>query len=52
MTGLAQVGGRKELSLDERARLSIYDMDNWSLLLDVWILLKTVPAVLSGKGAY
>ena len=52
MTGSGQVGGRKDRSLEERARLSIYDMDNWSPLSDVWILLKTVPAVLSGKGAY
>jgi exopolysaccharide biosynthesis polyprenyl glycosylphosphotransferase len=52
MTGLTQVRGRKDLSLDEMVRLDIYYIENWSPFLDLQILLKTVPAVLGGKGAY
>lgn len=52
MTGLAQVSGRSDLTMDETIRLDIYYIENWSPLLDLKILLKTIPAVLSGKGAY
>ena len=52
MTGLTQIRGRKDLTLDEMVRLDIYYIENWTPLLDLQILLKTVPAVLSGKGAY
>ena len=52
MTGLTQVRGRKDLSLDEMVRLDIYYIENWSPLLDLQILLKTIPAVWTGKGAY
>ena len=52
MTGLTQVRGRKDLSLDEMVRLDIYYIENWSPILDLQILLKTIPAVLGGKGAY
>jgi exopolysaccharide biosynthesis polyprenyl glycosylphosphotransferase len=52
MTGLTQIRGRKDLSLDEMVRLDIYYIENWSPLLDVQILLKTAPAVFWGKGAY
>jgi exopolysaccharide biosynthesis polyprenyl glycosylphosphotransferase len=52
VTGLTQVSGRKDLSLDDMVRLDIYYIENWSPWLDLQILLKTVPAVLLGKGAY
>ncbi len=52
MTGLTQVRGRKDLSLDEMVKLDIYYIENWSSLLDLQILLKTIPAVWTGKGAY
>ena len=49
---LTLVRGRKELSLEEMVRLDIYYIENWSSLLELQILLKTIPAVLAGKGAY
>lgn len=52
LTGLWQVAGRSETSFDEMVRLDIYYAENWSLGLDVRILLQTVPVVLSGRGAY
>jgi exopolysaccharide biosynthesis polyprenyl glycosylphosphotransferase len=52
ITGLTQVSGRKDLSLDEMVRLDIYYIENWSPVLDFKILLQTIPAVLFGKGAY
>jgi exopolysaccharide biosynthesis polyprenyl glycosylphosphotransferase len=52
ITGLTQVSGRKNLSLDEMVRLDIYYIENWSSIIDIKILLKTVPAVLWGRGAF
>jgi exopolysaccharide biosynthesis polyprenyl glycosylphosphotransferase len=52
ITGLPQVSGRSDLTFDEVIRLDIYYIENWSLALDLQILLKTIPAVLSGRGAY
>jgi len=52
ITGLWQVSGRSELSFDEMALLDIYYVENWSLLLDLQIALKTIPALLLGTGAY
>ncbi len=52
VTGLTQISGRKDLSLDEMVRLDIYYIENWSPWQDLQILLKTVPAILWGKGAY
>ena len=52
ITGLTQISGRKNLSLDEMARLDIYYVENWSPILDLQILLRTIPAVLKGQGAY
>jgi exopolysaccharide biosynthesis polyprenyl glycosylphosphotransferase len=52
MTGLWQISGRSELSFDDLVRLDFYYLENWSIWLDVTILLKTVPAVLAHKGAY
>ncbi len=52
MTGLWQVSGRSELSLDESIRLDLYYVDNWSMTGDVMIMAKTVRAVLASSGAY
>jgi exopolysaccharide biosynthesis polyprenyl glycosylphosphotransferase len=51
MTGLWQVSGRSNLSYDERAKLDIYYIRNHSIWLDLRILVMTIPAVLSGRGA-
>ena len=51
LTCLWQVNGRSHTSFDEWVRLDLDYIDNWSLALDMRILLKTVPAVLSGYGA-
>lgn len=52
ITGLTQISGRKDLSLDDMVRLDIYYIENWTPWLDLQILLKTLPAVFSGRGAY
>jgi lipopolysaccharide/colanic/teichoic acid biosynthesis glycosyltransferase len=52
ITGLWQVSGRQERTYEERIALDLQYIDDWSLALDAWILLKTVPAVLSMQGAY
>ncbi len=52
LTGLWQVSGRSDLSFDEMVLLDIYYIENWSLLLDLQIALRTVPAILFGTGAY
>lgn len=52
ITGLWQVSGRSDLDYDDRVRLNVYYVDNRSILLDLKILAKTIPAVLSARGAY
>ena len=52
ITGLWQVSGRSELTFDEMVMLDIYYAENWSLGLDMRIMLRTVPQVLFGDGAY
>jgi exopolysaccharide biosynthesis polyprenyl glycosylphosphotransferase len=51
LTGLAQVSGRKDISFEERRKLDLYYVQNWSFWLDITILLKTIRAVISGRGA-
>jgi lipopolysaccharide/colanic/teichoic acid biosynthesis glycosyltransferase len=51
MTGLWQVSGRSDLSFDDWMRLDLQYVDNWSLLLDLSLLVRTVPAVFSARGA-
>ena len=51
MTGLWQVSGRSDLSFDDYVRLDLLYVQNWSVALDLYVLAKTVPAVLSGRGA-
>lgn len=52
MTGLWQVSGRSRLPFDEMVLLDIYYIENWSLWLDFKILMRTIPKVLLGEGAY
>jgi exopolysaccharide biosynthesis polyprenyl glycosylphosphotransferase len=52
VTGLWQVSGRSELTFDEMVLLDIYYVENWSLALDFGIMLRSIPAVLWGRGAY
>lgn len=52
LTGLWQVSGRSNLTFAEMVQLDIYYIWNWSLPNDLKILLRTLPVVISGKGAY
>jgi exopolysaccharide biosynthesis polyprenyl glycosylphosphotransferase len=52
ITGLWQVSGRAELDFDDLVRLDFLYLERWSILLDLSILLKTIPAVLTRRGAY
>ncbi|MBA2504673.1 MAG: sugar transferase [Thermoleophilaceae bacterium] len=52
MTGLWQVSGRSELDFDELVRLDFLYLERWSVFLDLSILMKTIPAVISSKGAW
>lgn len=51
ITGLWQVSGRNQIDFEDWIKLDLEYIDNWSLWLDLKIILKTIPAVLSGKGA-
>ncbi len=50
MTGLAQVSGRRDISFEERRKLDLYYVQNWSFWMDIVILIKTVRVILSGRG--
>jgi exopolysaccharide biosynthesis polyprenyl glycosylphosphotransferase len=52
ITGLWQVSGRSELDFDDLVRLDFLYLERWSVGLDLAILLKTVPAVLTRRGAF
>jgi Undecaprenyl-phosphate galactose phosphotransferase WbaP len=52
LTGLWQVSGRNQTTFNERARYDVYYVRNWSIWLDIYILLRTVWVVLSRDGAY
>lgn len=50
MTGLAQISGRSDLNFEEEVKLDAYYIENWSLKLDFWIILKTPFIVLTRKS--
>jgi exopolysaccharide biosynthesis polyprenyl glycosylphosphotransferase len=52
MTGLWQISGRSGLEFDDLVRLDFTYIENWSIWSDVSIIARTIPAVLSGRGAY
>jgi lipopolysaccharide/colanic/teichoic acid biosynthesis glycosyltransferase len=51
LTCLWQISGRSRVAFDRWMRLDLEYVDRWSLGLDLWILVRTIPAVLSGRGA-
>ena len=52
MTGLWQVSGRSDVPFHDMVRLDLHYIRNWSLWLDLEIILRTVPAVIGNRGAY
>lgn len=50
LTGLAQISGRNELPWDQRFELDVWYVDNWSMWLDLKILVATLGRVLTGRG--
>lgn len=52
LTGLWQVSGRSDVPFEEMVLLDLYYIENWSLMLDLQILLRTIPRVVLGSGAY
>jgi lipopolysaccharide/colanic/teichoic acid biosynthesis glycosyltransferase len=51
VTGLWQVSGRSEIDFKERVKMDAFYVKKRSILYDFWIILRTIPAVISGKGA-
>ncbi|GMO28451.1 MAG: sugar transferase [Termitinemataceae bacterium] len=52
LSGMWQISGRSDTGYEERIMLDSYYIQNWSIWLDIWIILKTVGVVLNAKGAY
>jgi len=52
ITGLWQVSGRSELSWEDAMRLDLFYVENWSMVADLIIVLKTVKEMVAGRGAY
>ncbi len=52
ITGLWQISGRNNTSYEERVSYDRYYVTNWSVWMDLWILMRTIPVVLRGEGAY
>jgi len=52
LTGVWQVSGRSDLTFEEMVTMDIYYIENWSLALDIKIILRTVAAMVTGRGAY
>jgi exopolysaccharide biosynthesis polyprenyl glycosylphosphotransferase len=52
ITGLWQVSGRSDISYDQRVRLDMHYIRNWSIWLDLQLLIQTIPAVIKSRGAY
>ena len=52
ITGLWQVSGRSELSFDDYVRLDLFYVENWSVAYDLYILSKTLPLLVTARGAW
>jgi len=52
ITGLWQVSGRSDVSYEDRVQMDMYYVRNWTIWLDIQILIQTIPAVIKSKGAY
>ena len=50
ITGLWQVNGKNKISFEEMVKLDIHYLENWSLWLDIKIILRTIPVMLKGEG--
>jgi lipopolysaccharide/colanic/teichoic acid biosynthesis glycosyltransferase len=51
LTGMWQVSGRNQIDFEEWMKMDLEYIDNWSLWLDIKIILKTIPAVVLRSGA-
>lgn len=51
LTGLAQISGRRDIDFEERRKIDMYYVQNWTFWMDVSILIRTLRVVLSGSGA-
>ena len=52
LSGMWQISGRSQTGYEERINLDTYYIQNWSIWLDIWIIIKTFGVVIIGKGAY
>ena len=52
LSGMWQISGRSDTGYEERITLDSYYIQNWSVWLDIWIIVKTIYIVIKGKGAY
>jgi lipopolysaccharide/colanic/teichoic acid biosynthesis glycosyltransferase len=52
ITGLWQISGRSDVSYEQRVQFDMHYIRNWTIWLDIQILIQTIPAVLKGRGAY
>ncbi len=52
ITGLWQISGRSDLGFEDMVKMDLFYIENWTLLLDLKILFKSIPFILSGRGAY
>lgn len=52
LSGMWQISGRSDTGYEERITLDSYYIQNWSVWLDIWIIIKTIYVVIKGKGAY
>lgn len=52
LTGLWQISGRSDLSFQAKLKIETWYVLNWNLWLDLFIIIRTIPVVISGKGAY
>lgn len=52
LSGMWQISGRSETGYEERIAYDTYYIQNWSVWLDIWIIIKTIWVVINGKGAY
>ncbi|MEO7838115.1 MAG: sugar transferase, partial [Anaerolineales bacterium] len=51
-TGLWQISGRNDLPYHDRVKLDVYYIQNWSIWLDIHILMHTILVTLQARGAY
>jgi lipopolysaccharide/colanic/teichoic acid biosynthesis glycosyltransferase len=52
LTGLWQVSGRSQVPFDEMVKLDLYYIENWTIMMDLKIMIKTLPVMLAGTGGY